>query len=72
MSTFIRRYQDKSSAKHNLDEFLKNAYAKQIRELNGTTGKACWDQLEFVSLPNKLPISPLDPLNGNWVVNPVC
>ena len=34
-----RRYQDKSSAKHNLDEFLKGAYAKQMKELNGTTGK---------------------------------
>ena len=33
-----RRYQDKSSAKHNLDDFLKNAYSKQIKELNGTTG----------------------------------
>merc|ERR1711962_779271 len=33
------RYQDKSSAKHNLDEFLKNAYSKQIKELNGTTVK---------------------------------
>merc|ERR1711899_512283 len=31
------RYQDKSSAKHNLDEFLKGAYAKQMKELNGTT-----------------------------------
>merc|ERR1712098_117809 len=33
------RYQDKSSAKHNLDEFLQNAYSKQIKELNGTTVK---------------------------------
>jgi len=33
------RYQDKSSAKHNLDDFLTNAYTKQIRELNGTTVK---------------------------------
>merc|ERR1711892_640200 len=33
------RYQDKSSAKHNLDEFLVNAHAKQIKELNGTTGQ---------------------------------
>ena len=31
--------QDKSSAKHNLDEFLKGAYAKQMKELNGTTGE---------------------------------
>merc|ERR1711909_268978 len=33
------RYQDKSSAKHNLDDFLQNAYSKQIKELNGTTVK---------------------------------
>jgi len=33
------RYQDKSSAKHNLDDFLKSAYAKQMKELNGTTAK---------------------------------
>jgi len=31
------RYSDKSSAKHNLDQFLKTAYSKQIKELNGTT-----------------------------------
>merc|ERR1719474_602663 len=31
------RYSDKSSAKHNLDNFLKTAYSKQIKELNGTT-----------------------------------
>jgi len=31
------RYSDKSSAKHNLDDFLNNAHKKQIRELNGTT-----------------------------------
>ena len=36
--TIFRRYQDKSSAKHNLDDFLKNAYSKQMKELNGTTG----------------------------------
>merc|ERR1712110_1283190 len=34
------RYQDKSSAKHNLEEFLKGAYAKQMKELNGTTGRS--------------------------------
>merc|ERR1712241_1274739 len=39
------RYQDKSSAKHNLDEFLKGAYAKQMKELNGTT--VC---VQFVTL----------------------
>ena len=44
----LRRYQDKSSAKHNLDDFLKGAYAKQMKELNGTTGRMiskCIDEL---------------------------
>jgi len=31
------RYNDKSSAKHNLDQFLIDAHATQIKELNGTT-----------------------------------
>merc|ERR1711973_863242 len=39
------RYQDKSSAKHNLDEFLQNAYSKQIKELNGTTASVHYNQL---------------------------
>merc|ERR1711973_736296 len=39
------RYQDKSSAKHNLDEFLKGAYAKQMKELNGTTASVRYNQL---------------------------
>merc|ERR1712177_193615 len=38
-------YQDKSSAKHNLDEFLQNAYSKQIKELNGTTAAVHYNQL---------------------------
>ena len=41
------RYQDKSSAKHNLDEFLKSAYAKQMKELNGTTGRRWWTKIWF-------------------------
>merc|ERR1740128_1073353 len=36
---------DKSSAKHNLDDFLKNAYSKQIKELNGTTAAVHFNQL---------------------------
>merc|ERR1712200_37833 len=31
------RYNDKSSAKHNLDQFLVDAHKTQIKELNGTT-----------------------------------
>jgi len=39
------RYSDKSSAKHNLDQFLKTAYSKQIKELNGTTAAVHYNQL---------------------------
>ncbi|XP_023342702.1 uncharacterized protein LOC111712353 [Eurytemora carolleeae] len=39
------RYTDKSSAKHNLDDFLKNAYRKQIKETNGTTAAVHYNQL---------------------------
>jgi len=31
------RYNDKSCAAHNLNDFLVNAYSKQIKELNGST-----------------------------------
>merc|ERR1712037_35248 len=34
------RYNDKSSAKHNLDQFLIDAHKTQIKELNGTTAMA--------------------------------
>merc|ERR1711973_700808 len=34
------RYNDKSSAKHNLDQFLVDAHKTQIKELNGTTAMA--------------------------------
>jgi len=45
------RYQDKSSAKHNLDDFLKSAYTKQIRELNGTTAAVHYNQLHGTKRP---------------------
>ena len=38
MLLIFRRYNDKSSAKHNLDQFLVDAHKTQIKELNGTTG----------------------------------
>ena len=38
MFFLCRRYNDKSSAKHNLDQFLIDAHKTQIKELNGTTG----------------------------------
>jgi len=46
------RYQDKSSAKHNLDDFLKSAYAKQMKELNGTTASVHYNQLHTESSPH--------------------
>ena len=39
MFPISRRYNDKSSAKHNLDQFLVDAHKTQIKELNGTTGQ---------------------------------
>jgi len=45
------RYQDKSSAKHNLDDFLQNAYSKQIKELNGTTAAVHYNQLHGSKRP---------------------
>ena len=39
-SIFIsRRYNDKSSTSLDLENFLVDAYAKQIKELNSSTGK---------------------------------
>ena len=43
LSTFsfllFRRYNDKSSTSLDLENFLVDAYAKQIKELNSSTGK---------------------------------
>jgi len=63
------RYQDKSSAKHNLDEFLVNAYAKQIKELNGTTAMARVNLMKNIVTNRCQPHSPLD--NVNTPHNPV-
>merc|ERR1712029_1155639 len=57
------RYQDKSSAKHNLDEFLQNAYTKQIKELNGTTAMARCNLMKNIVSSRRQPHSPLDNVN---------
>ena len=36
---FYRRYDDKADANLDLDDFLVKAYAKQIKELNSSTGR---------------------------------
>ena len=36
---YFRRYDDKADANMDLDDFLVKAYAKQIKELNSSTGK---------------------------------
>merc|ERR1711944_206307 len=63
------RYQDKSSAKHNLDEFLKGAYAKQMKELNGTTAMARVNMMKTIVSDRRQPHSPLD--NVNTPYNPI-
>ena len=35
----FRRYDDKADANMDLDDFLVKAYAKQIKELNSSTGR---------------------------------
>jgi hypothetical protein len=57
------RYNDKSSAKHNLEEFLQNAHAKQIRELNGTTAMARVNMIKSIVSDRRQPHSPLDNVN---------
>jgi len=39
------RYDDKSNANLDLDDFLVKAYAKQIKELNSSTAKASYEIL---------------------------
>merc|ERR1712066_668793 len=63
------RYQDKSSAKHNLDDFLQNAYSKQIKELNGTTAMARVKLMKNIVSSRRQPHSPLD--NVNTPYNPI-
>jgi len=58
------RYQDKSSAKHNLDDFLKNAYSKQMKELNGTTAAIHYNQLHR-DQPNHTPYTDHQLLGGS-------
>jgi len=62
------RYQDKSSAKHNLDDFLKNAYSKQMKELNGTTATIHYNQLHR-DQPGQTPYSDRQLLGGSQVTN---
>jgi len=57
------RYSDKSSAKHNLDQFLQNAYTKQIRELNGTTAMAGVNVMKSIVQNRRQPHTPLDNVN---------
>jgi len=57
------RYNDKSSAKHNLDQFLTKAYSKQIKELNGTTAMARCNLIKSIVSDRRQPHTPLDNVN---------
>merc|ERR1712014_273191 len=48
------RYNDKSSAKHNLDQFLVDAHKTQIKELNGTTASVMNTRMRHETHNNKL------------------
>jgi len=63
------RYNDKSSAKHNLDQFLVDAHRTQIKELNGTTAMARVNLMKNIVTSRRQPHSPLD--NVNTPYNPI-
>jgi len=63
------RYNDKSSLKHNLDQFLVDAHKTQIKELNGTTAMARVNIMKNIVTDRRQPHSPLD--NVNTPYNPV-
>merc|ERR1711878_235020 len=63
------RYNDKSSAKHNLDQFLIDAHKTQIKELNGTTAMARVNLMKNIVTSRRQPHTPLD--NVNTPYNPI-
>merc|ERR1712192_36304 len=63
------RYNDKSSAKHNLDQFLVDAHKTQIKELNGTTAMASVNLMKNIVTSRRQPHTPLD--NVNTPYNPI-
>merc|ERR1712059_94319 len=63
------RYNDKSSAKHNLDQFLVDAHRTQIKELHGTTAMARVNLMKNIVTNRRQPHSPLD--NVTTPYNPV-
>jgi hypothetical protein len=54
------RYNDKSCAAHNLNDFLVNAYSKQIKELNGSTAMARVKLMKDIVTDRRQPHSPTD------------
>merc|ERR1712179_101020 len=56
------RYNDKSSAKHNLDQFLVDAHKTQIKELNGTTASVMNTRMRHETHNTDLPPTPTSKL----------
>ena len=50
---YFRRYDDKADANMDLDDFLVKAYAKQIKELNSSTGKRHLAFFKTYSITNR-------------------
>merc|ERR1712122_98255 len=59
----------KSTAKHNLDQFLVDAHKTQIKELNGTTAMARVNLMKNIVTSRRQPHTPLD--NVNTPYNPI-
>jgi len=57
------RYKDKSSAKQKMDTFLEDAYAKQLRESNGTTAMAKLNMMKTIVSDRRQPHSTVDNVN---------
>merc|ERR1712010_290557 len=53
---------DKSSAKHNLDQFLIDAHKTQIKELNGTTAMARVNLMKNIVTSRRQPHTPTSKL----------
>jgi len=63
------RHGDKSCASYNLNDFLVNAYSKQIKELNGSTAMARVKLVKAIVTDRRQPHSPLD--NNNTAYNSI-
>merc|ERR1719402_2083528 len=63
------RHGDKSCASYNLNDFLVNAYSKQIKELNGSTAMARVKLVKAIVTDRRQPRAPLGQENVNHYIS---